>query len=122
MLLAMMAFTANAAHRRAGMALWQQYGPLVLIMLSFPLVMADPTRHVLQDANIWPSPGSSEYRSDCHDETIRCLSVLGVFFTIFMTYTGFALMIWGSLWNANFIDKLREIRDKWRELRSGVSS
>jgi len=122
MMLALMAYTANSSQRRAGGTLLQQYGPLVSIMISFPLVMADPTRHVLQDANIWPSPGSSEYRSDCHDETIRCLSVLGVFFTIVMTYLGFAFLILGSLWNANFIDKLREIRERWRELRSGVSS
>jgi hypothetical protein len=35
-----------------------------------------------------------------------------------MTYSGFAMLIIGTLWNANFMDKLREIRDKWRELRS----
>jgi len=121
MMLFLMAYTAKKAQDRFG-TFYQQYGPLIMIMISVPLVLADPTRHVLQDANVWPPPSSSEYRPDCHDETIRCLSVLGVFFTIIMTYSGFALLIWGTLWNANFLDKLRDIRDKWRELRAGVKS
>jgi len=121
MLLVLMAYTAAASRHRSGTN-WYRYGPMILVMISVPLVMADPSRHVLQDANVWPPPGSSEYRPDCHDETIRCLSVLGVFFTIIMTYTGFACLIWGTLWNGNFMDKLRDIRDKWRELRAGAKS
>jgi len=122
MMLFLMAYTAKESRHRTGGTSWHRYGPTILIMISVPLVLADPTRHVLQDANVWPAPGSSEYRPDCHDETIRCLSVMGVFFTIVMTYSGFLMLICGSLWNANIMDKLRDIRDRWRELRGGAKS
>jgi len=80
--------------------------------------MADPLRHVLQDGNIWNPPASSEYRPDCHDETFRCLSVLGWFFTVVFTYIGFALLITGTMWNANLCDKLRQIRAEWNYIRA----
>src|SRR5687767_9203899 len=102
MMLVLMAYTARTSQRRSGTK-WQRYGPMILVMVSVPLVMADPTRHVLQDANIWKPPSSSEYRAGCHSETIRCLSVLGVFFTIIFTYVGFACLILGTLWYANVL-------------------
>jgi hypothetical protein len=86
--------------------------------------MADPTRHVTQDLGWWPSVsdgtfiGSAEYRPDCHDENISCLSVLGVFFTIVFTYSGFVLLAVGTFWNANIVSKLKKIKEQWRKLRA----
>jgi len=82
--------------------------------------MADQTRHVIQDLEWWPGgdwPGSSEYRSDCHDETFRCLSPVGWVFTVVLTYLGFACLVVGTMWNANICDKIQDFRDKWAELR-----
>lgn len=47
---------------------WLKYGPTYLTIVAAVLVMADNTRHVLQDTKVWPSgpwPGSSQYLSDC---------------------------------------------------------
>lgn len=47
---------------------WMKYGPTYLTIIAAIFVMADNTRHVLQDTKIWPGgpfPGSSQYRSDC---------------------------------------------------------
>jgi len=79
MLLSILAYTFYKAQFRTG-SIVTHWGPLLFVALSFPLIMADPMRHLLQDQNAWPAPGSSEYRSGCHDETVRCLSVMGVFF------------------------------------------
>ena len=62
-------------------------------------------------------PGSRQYRAGCHDETFRCLSSVGVVFTILCTYTGFGLLMAGSMWNADLLGKLSAMREKWRELR-----
>jgi len=54
-----------------------------------------------------------------HDaqESMSHLSVIGVIFTIIFTYFGFGLFMFGNLWNANIIEKCREIRHKYRVLR-----
>jgi len=86
------------------------------------LVMADLTRHVLEDTNVWPSDGTwgaSEYRDDCTEETMHCLSTVGVIFTIVLTYSGFAMMAFGTMWNANICDKIKDIREEWKKIRSG---
>jgi len=98
-----------------------KYGPITLTILAGLFVMADLTRHVLQDTKVWPEgpwPGSSQYRSDCNSETIRCLSPVGVVFTIIFTYSGFILLFIGTMWNANIVQKLKQVRTKWRRLRS----
>jgi len=98
-----------------------QYGPFIIIVFATLLIMADLMRHVLQDANIWkggPWPGSSQYRANCKHEDMECLSVLGVFFTVIATWTGFILLFVGTLWNANIIQKLKLIKHKWHLLRS----
>jgi len=82
--------------------------------------MADLMRHVLQDVGWWPSgqfPGSSEYRSGCEDENMSCLSLVGWLFTVVFTYAGFLLLFIGTMWNANIISKLKEIRKQWQQLR-----
>jgi len=99
---------------------WKVNGPLVLSIIASIFIMADLTRHVLQDLEWWPAgqwPGSSEYRPDCEDETFRCLSVLGWIFTVVLTYLGFAFLVVGTMWNANICDKVQDFRDKWSELR-----
>lgn len=57
--------SARRAHQRTH---WLRYGPTYLTVVATLLVMADNTRHVLQDTKVWPSgpwPGSSQYLSDC---------------------------------------------------------
>lgn len=47
---------------------WMKFGPTYLTVVAALFVMADNTRHVLQDTKIWPSgpfPGSSQYSADC---------------------------------------------------------
>ena len=40
---------------RNGKTFWSRKGPLILALLSVPLVMADLTRHELQDYGVWTS-------------------------------------------------------------------
>jgi len=99
---------------------WRINGPLILSFIAAIFIMADVSRHVLQDLEWWPAgpwPGSSEYRPDCHEETFRCLSVLGWVFTVVLTYLGFGLLVVATMWNANICDKVQDFRDKWAELR-----
>jgi len=96
-----------------------QYGPLALCCASFLLVMADPTRHVLQHVGVWPSPGSSQYDPTCEAEieSFVCLSTVGWLFTIIFTYCGFALLFSATLWNARICSKMDDIRRQWLILR-----
>eukprot|EP01029_Cantina_marsupialis_P008471 TRINITY_DN2008_c0_g1_i1.p2 TRINITY_DN2008_c0_g1~~TRINITY_DN2008_c0_g1_i1.p2 ORF type:complete len:126 (-),score=25.93 TRINITY_DN2008_c0_g1_i1:564-941(-) len=100
---------------------FKRNGPVIFAILGTIFIMADLTRHVLQDYKVWPSHGgilpSAQYRSDCGSESVRCLSPLGWVFYI-STYVGFALFMTGTLWNSNIVGKLKEIRQKWKELRS----
>jgi hypothetical protein len=62
-------FVYRQSERRARQPThWLKYGPTYLTILATLLVMADNTRHVLQDVKVWPSgpwPGSSQYRPNC---------------------------------------------------------
>jgi len=105
---------------------WHKYGPTYLTVASGFLVMADLTRHVLEDLNWWPERlsngwGAGEYREDCPTEVMHCLSTVGVLFTIVFTYTGFTLLVVGTLWNANIHDRLKDFKAHWKKLR-GVSA
>jgi len=98
-----------------------KFGPTWLAVVAACLIMADLTRHVFQDINVWPPgpwPGSSQYRPNCEDEDMACLSVVGWLFTIVFTYTGFIMLFVATMWNAKICEKLREIRRKWAELRA----
>eukprot|EP01047_Picozoa_sp_COSAG01_P051134 COSAG01_NODE_5240_length_4391_cov_2.273299_2_plen_432_part_00 len=54
----------------------------------------------------------------CHsNEMGTCLGGTGFMLTAVATYTGFALLMWGSLWNANLLQKLAKAKDQWNELR-----
>lgn len=97
---------------------WQRFGPLYICMLSVPLVMADLTRHLLQDSGVWASPGSSMYRPGCHVPgpiKFRCLSLVGWLFTVLFTYSGFLCLIISTLWSARVGTK---VRTAWRSIRS----
>jgi hypothetical protein len=54
---------------------------------------------------------------DINNEAPKCLNAVGIIFTYAITYTGFLLLAIGTLWNANIVKKLREIRGQWRALR-----
>jgi len=115
-MLGMCIYVARKRRLRYG-SKWRKNGPLILTIFASMFIMADLTRHVIQDLEWWPAPGSSEYRSDCHEETFKCLSVIGWLFTVAFTYFGFALLVVGTMWNANICEKLQDFRDKWAELR-----
>jgi len=66
-------FIVREASRRKNMpSHWLRYGPSYLAVAAALLIMADQTRHVLQDTGVWHSgawPGSSQYLDDC-DQTV----------------------------------------------------
>jgi len=117
-------YIGYTAKRRSGTR-WQKWGPTYLTVAAGFLIMADLTRHILEDINAWPENmgyhnwfGAAEYRTgECGEETMRCLSVMGVLFTIIATYAGFTLLVIGTMWNANIIDKLKELKEEWKRLR-----
>lgn len=88
-----------------------RFGPTYLCLLSVPLVMADLTRHVLQDAGMVKL---AMYRNNCDSAGIKCLSVVGWLFTIVFTYLGFACLLVGVFWSANLVTKLRKL---WQNLK-----
>jgi len=83
---------------------------------AYFFVMADITRHVIKDAGGLQHK-LNEYISGCGDETIHCLSPAGILFSIVFTYTGFTMLAIGTMWNANIVDKFRDIKDQWDEIR-----
>jgi len=120
---------------------WHYWGPFVITCLAVPLIMADLTRHVLQDTGVWPECDRAPdvvWSSACNwasnqfkcnelpavgcipdsEENMAHLSPMGIFFTIFCTYFGFLLLFIGTLWNVNIVKKLKLIKQQWRELRN----
>mmetsp|Transcript_11089 Transcript_11089/g.15100 ORF Transcript_11089/g.15100 Transcript_11089/m.15100 type:complete len:147 (+) Transcript_11089:341-781(+) len=99
----------------------ERFGPLYLSVAAVPLVMADLTRHVLQDSGLWSGPSSSMYDESCcalHSchgmHGLGCLSVTGVFFTIIFTYSGFLCLLIGVFWAA---DIPKKVKITWQRLR-----
>lgn len=111
MMLGISIYVAYGTKRRKGTH-WEVWGPTYLTVLASFLVMLDVTRHVLNDL----FGILSEYRHGCHVEAWKCLSVFGVFITIICTYSGFAILIGASLWNANICEKVDDFKAKWKEL------
>lgn len=116
---------------------WRREGPIILITIAVPLIMADILRHVLQDTGLWPScivlPGggcawysSAEYKSGeaetTQDENLTHLSTIGILFTVVCTYSGFVLLAVGTLWNANIVQKWGVIKAKWARLRGQMQA
>jgi len=103
---------------------WQKYGPTYLMVISSFLVMADLSRHVLEDLNWWPERGTfgaAEYRSDCATEDPSCLTTVGVLFTLVFTYLGFFILAVATLWNANICDKVKDMKAEWKRIRAPQS-
>lgn len=48
---------------------------------------------------------------------LHCLTEVGWIFTILFTYSGFLLLMWGVLWNANICQIIGRIRAKWTVLK-----
>jgi len=92
-----------------------RYAPLYIAILATCLVMADPTRHVLQDAEIWTA--SHMYKPNCHSDTLKCLSAIGWIFTFFCTYFGYFLLIVAVLWGTDVVPKLRAA---WQQIRAAT--
>lgn len=112
---------------------WKRNGPLILVCIAIPLIMADIIRHVLQDEGVWlsciPKPeggcywySSAEYKSGeaetTSDENLTHLSTIGILFAIVATYSGFILLAFGTLWNANIMAKIKLLKEQWRTLRA----
>lgn len=54
----------------------------------------------------------------CHsNEYMSCLGGTGIIFTALFSYAGFILLTWGSLWNANLLQKLGKMKAQWQQLR-----
>ena len=112
---------AKCASRRAD-SHFGRYWPGYLVVLSAPLICADLLRHVLQDSGMW-TDGSAMFNEECCNEFahgchglhgIRCLTWVGVVFTLIGTYTGFICMLVGIFNAANLPKKFRR---EWRNLR-----
>lgn len=100
-------YLINKSSGRQG-SFWKRHGPVILALVAIPLIMADPTRHVLQDAELI---GGAMYRPGCHPNHglhgLLCLTVVGWLITVLCTYVGFALLLGGVLWAADMPAKLR---------------
>ena len=107
--------TTRNAKYRTGETFWAKHGASVAVWVSIPLVAADPTRHVLQDAGLWTGASSFMYRSSCEHADVRCLSVTGFTFLMF-TYVGFACMLGGVLVSTG---AARKLSSGWRRIRRG---
>jgi len=126
LMLGTVAFVYRDARRRTGET---KYGPFLLTLAGAALICADPVRHVLQDEGAWPHrPDGVPYApsfaysnqfvgGDCTSEGFRCLSLVGWTVTVGATWTGFALLLSGTFWNAKVLDKLAAVRAEWAALR-----
>ena len=52
------ALTARGALHRV-----ERWGPLVMLLVAIPLILADPTRHLLGDYHIWEGCGNNRVYS-----------------------------------------------------------
>jgi len=50
----------NMTKYRRGMDTRQRIGPFLCTLIAAPLIMADLTRHILSDTNVWPWCGDNE--------------------------------------------------------------
>jgi hypothetical protein len=124
MMAGMTAYFAYHNYRNRWGSHFRKFGPTYLMAIATVFIMADLTRHVLEDLNWWPSTGtygSREYRSDCSSETPSCLTVVGVLFTLVFTYLGFVILTIATLWNANLVDKIKDFKAEWKRLREPES-
>jgi len=125
MMLGMTGYMAWSSRKRSKKSHFHKYGPTYLVALASLFIMADLSRHVLEDTHAWPAQmangwGAAQYKHtpECDGkEVVRCLTKVGWLFTIVFTYLGFFLLIVGTLWNSNITSKIRIFRAKWQQLR-----
>ena len=58
-LLAFMATKIAGRKKRPNATCWSAYGPVVLVSVATVFILADTTRHILQDVGLWQSCGSN---------------------------------------------------------------
>lgn len=111
-------YVGHKCKSRRGKTHWQRWGPFYFCVIAVPLVILDILRHILMDAGMWTANSAinpSMFRVGCDDPTAKCLSVVGWIFTIMCTYTGYVLLIIGTVWAADLHIKIREV---WRLRRA----
>lgn len=104
----------------------RRIGPLMLACVAAVLIVLDPIRHVLMDETGGHIDGADlawllrEYTSapDCDTESFKCFALGGWIFTFACTYVGFACLLVSTLWMVDARQKLRDMRERWREIRS----
>ena len=62
LMLVVWSFIFRAAHSGPRMHLprWRRWGPTAVFTLAFPLIIADPMRHVLGDLGVWSGCGNND--------------------------------------------------------------
>lgn len=96
----MFAYILYTSKRRFGHHC-KRFGPSYFVLAAAFLVLVDPGQNVMGDLGWWDAP-------DDLDPLFQAC-----------TYVGFTLLTIGTLWNSNIMDKLKDFRAKWRELREG---
>jgi len=106
---------------------FEKFGPCYLLAFALCLIMADLTRHLLNDA--WGTHcdehtqtiGNQKYTEVCYGTGFASmngpdghLNWLGIVFTIIFTWSGFILLFVAIFWG---IDFHRKIRHQWRSVR-----
>ena len=96
-------------YHKAGLRLGRRrLGPTYILSVASILILADQIRHVLQDTDIWPSPGSNMYLDNCHTTAFSwCLTAVGWVLAIGCTYSGFTLMVLAVVWQTNLVTKVK---------------
>lgn len=119
MMILVNAFVIWSLKKRQKFPNCRKYGPLIFTLFALPLVMGDLVRHLLCDHNLWSDCGMY---GNGNAENLSNLSTVGWIFTFGMTYSGFACLFVGILWNANIVQKLRQLKQKWRVLRGQMAA
>mmetsp|Transcript_76720 Transcript_76720/g.237620 ORF Transcript_76720/g.237620 Transcript_76720/m.237620 type:complete len:165 (+) Transcript_76720:360-854(+) len=144
----MMQFVYGKTKRvRQGKPFFRKWGPFLCIFASLFLMMADLTRHLVNDAwgtdctsldrDAFPdsvlgfrnsptggfTPVGPDFEKYCRSvnaaneyTSTGALSVYGWVFTIFCTWSGFALLFVGIFWALSLPQK---VAAQWRSIRSG---
>jgi len=88
-----------------------------------PLGVNPITGYCLLELAAGQSCGCDSCLPDSNENMLH-LSPMGWIFTILFTYSGFVLLAVAVMWNASIIEKLKGLKDKWRQLRgrAAVSS
>lgn len=73
--------------------------------------------------SVLPCGFLSSLARGCHvNMNLSCLNSTGFTIIIVCVYSGFLLMMVGSLWNAKICTKIDKARDQWGQLRGGQSA